>query len=321
MSTVAETLRAAADSLRQQSDSPRLDAELLLGKVLGISRAALIARHGDGLANDCEHAYADLIAQRRAGAPVAYLTGTREFWSLPLTVTPAVLVPRPETETLVELALQLIPALQENISPDPTRSQIAGSNRAPATQAIPGLSGDGSAVASPAAPSILDLGTGSGAIALAIASESPTSRITAADISPEALKIAMHNSRALGMTQIDWRLGSWFDAVPGERFDLIVSNPPYVAAADPALADLSHEPMQALTPGPTGLEALAQIAAGAPLHLHQDGWLILEHGSGQAADVAHLLERHGFTGIRSHDDFSGKSRVTLGTLHTQQGTS
>ena len=284
MSTVAQTLQSGARSLGNHSDSPRLDAELLLGKILGLSRSGLIARGNDPVANECASGYANLIEQRVKGAPIAYLTGTREFWSLMLRVTPAVLVPRPETEVLVELALQHLPEHQTS----------------PAARAY----------------SVLDLGTGSGAIALAIASERPGARVTGVDISPSALEVAIQNARDLGLSRIDWRLGSWFAPVPGERFDIIVANPPYVAAADPALEKLAAEPAIALCDGPTGLEALSAIVAAAAPHLHDNGWLMLEHGSTQAPDVARLLERHGFTEVRSHLDFSGCPRVTLGTLHT-----
>jgi release factor glutamine methyltransferase len=284
MSTIIETLRSATRSLERaggsamRSDSPRLDAELLLGKILGLSRSGLLAHSDEPVAIECEGEFAGLIDRRLRGAPVAYLTGTREFWSLPLRVTPAVLVPRPESELLVELALQLM-----------SRSCA-----------------------------LLDLGTGSGAIALAIASERPGCRITGVDISPPALEVAIQNSRDLGFAHIDWRLGSWFDPLPGERFDLIVANPPYIAAADPALGQLAAEPAVALCAGPSGLEALSAIAAGAAAHLNENGRLIMEHGSGQAAEVAQLLEHCGFTAIRSHPDFSGKLRVTLGTVHSPQ---
>jgi release factor glutamine methyltransferase len=291
-STVAEALQSAARALLPNSDSPRLDAELLLGKILGLSRSGLIARGNEQLAMDREQAYAGLIAKRLKGAPVAYLTGTREFWSLPLSVTPAVLVPRPETELLVELALQHLRELQP---------------RPPDTE---GRASEGRA------RYILDLGTGSGAIALAIASERPESRVTGVDISPAALDVAMQNSRDLGLSNIDWRLGSWFEAVPGQRFDMIVANPPYVAAADPALEKLAAEPAIALSAGATGLEALSAIARDAASHLHDRGWLIMEHGCDQAPDVAQLFESHGFTDVRSHIDFSGRPRVTLGTIHS-----
>jgi release factor glutamine methyltransferase len=278
MSTVAETLRNAARSLERGSDSPRLDAELLLGKVLGLSRSRLIARADEPVAPERQRAFTALIERRLHGAPVAYLTGTREFWSLPLRVTPDVLVPRPETELVVELALRHLP------------------------RDLPG--------------EVLDLGTGSGAIALAIASERPLAKVTAVDISPPALELALQNSRDLGIANIDWRVGNWLAAVPGQRFNLIVANPPYVAAADPALAKLAAEPALALCVGPTGLEALAAIAAQAAPHLHGGGWLILEHGSDQAPAVAQFLRRHGFTQLSTHLDFSGKPRVTLGTVHS-----
>lgn len=276
VSTITQTLQSGARALDRHSDSPRLDAELLLGRLLQMPRSALKA-HGEQPVTDASvQMYAGLIEQRVRGAPVAYLTGTREFWSLPLTVTPAVLVPRPETELLVELALA---------APKP-------------------------------ACSVLDLGTGSGAIALAIAAERPRWRVTAVDIVAAALEVARQNARDLKLPHIDWRQGSWFEPVAGGRFHLIVANPPYIADEDPALERLRAEPKIALAAGPTGLEALTAIIAAAPAHLHDSGRLILEHGSGQAPEVARLLERHGFAAVRTHLDFSGKPRVTLGTLHS-----
>jgi release factor glutamine methyltransferase len=280
MPTIAETVKRAALTLHPHSESPRLDAELLLGKVLKVSRAALTARHDEPVAGNEELEFTELIAKRAHGVPVAYLTGTREFWSLPLIVTPDVLVPRPETEILVEQALQLLPF--------------------------------------ETACSVLDLGTGSGAIALSLASERPHWSITGIDLSASALAVAAQNSRALNMDHVTWRLGSWFEATPGERFDLIVSNPPYVAAADPALKALSAEPALALTAGPTGFESFETIIAHSPQHLHPRGYLMLEHGSTQAPQVSQLLAQHGFESIRTFPDFSGKPRMTLG-LHTHQG--
>lgn len=276
--TIAQTLANAARALHVYSDSPRLDAELLLGKVLGLSRSSLIAHDGRLLDARDESAYADLIRQRARGVPVAYLTGCREFWSLPLIVTPHVLVPRPETESLVQHALQVMP-------PE-------------------------------AAVSVLDLGTGSGAIALSLACERPCWDITAVDLSAPALEVAMQNAAALRLARIKWRLGNWFDAVPGERFHLIVGNPPYIAEGDPVLASLAAEPAMALTAGPTGLDALSIIIAQAPLHLHPRGWLVLEHGATQAPAVAELMAQHSFASVRTYLDFSGKPRITLGT-HTQ----
>jgi release factor glutamine methyltransferase len=277
VATIAEAVQHAAHTLEPHSESPRLDAELLLATLLGLPRSALIARGNEPLAVH-ESAYAELVAQRAHGVPIAYLTGTREFWSLPLKVSPAVLVPRPETEMLVEHALALLP-----------RDALC---------------------------SVLDLGTGSGAIALSLAHERPRWAITAVDVSSAALDVALQNARLLKLAHIQWRLGSWFDPVPGERFHLIIANPPYLAATDPALAALCAEPEVALIAGPTGLEALCAIIAQAPAHLHARGWLALEHGIDQTPDVAQLMQRHSFDSIRTYSDFSGRPRVTLG-VHTQ----
>ena len=254
--TIADALRNAARRLTPHSESPRLDAQLLLGKVLGLSRSGLVAHDQTLVGVDDELAYADLLERRADGMPVAYLTGRCEFWSLPLRVTSEVLIPRPETETLVEHAL----ALSDRDAPY----------------------------------SALDLGTGSGAIALALATERPQWCITAVDVSPQALKLAIENSVALELQGIRWREGSWFEPVRGERFDLIVANPPYIAAHDPALRGLRAEPAHALSPGPTGLEALSVIAAEAAAHLHARGWLALEHGSTQGTAVARLLAQKRF---------------------------
>lgn len=274
MQTLAASLQRAALALVGHSDTPRLDAELLLGKVVGLSRSALIVHGSDPIDADSRRTYESLLDRRIHGAPIAHLTGTREFWSLSLIVSPDVLVPRPETELLVERALERLP-------PDQRRS-------------------------------VLDLGTGSGAIALALASERPYTDITGVDVSEKALRVARANSKKLGLPRLTWRLGSWFDAVPGQRFDMIVANPPYVASDDPALTRLSAEPALALTCGPTGLEALAAIVDRAARYLHPRGWLLLEHGNTQAGDVACLLERHGFADVSSHVDYAGKPRITLG---------
>ena len=278
VATIAEAVKHAEHTLEPHSESPRLDAELLLATLLGLPRSALIARSGEPVALQDESAYAELIAKRAGGVPIAYLTGSREFWSLSLKVSPAVLVPRPETEILVERALTLLPR-------DAHRE-------------------------------VLDLGTGSGAIALSLAHERPRWAITAVDISPAALEVAALNAQALKISHIKWRLGSWFDPVPLQRFHLIVANPPYIAAKDPALAALSAEPAAALIAGPTGIEALSAIIAQAPDHLHAGGWLGLEHGIDQAHDVAELLQARGFDSIRTYSDLSGRPRVTLG-VHTQ----
>jgi release factor glutamine methyltransferase len=276
VATITESVTHASQALRAHSESPRLDAELLLAKVLGLPRSALITRGDQQLGSDHELAYAKLIRERAGGAPVAYLTGEREFWSLPLRVSPAVLDPRPETECLVEQALAAMPRNEDC--------------------------------------TVLDLGTGSGAIALSLAHERPHWDITAVDVSAAALEIASGNAGSLGLAQIHWRLSHWFDALAGRRFNLIVSNPPYIADGDPALAALGAEPALALVSGPTGLEALRAIIAAAPKHLQPRGLLALEHGMAQASAVAQLLQQHSFDSIRTHHDFSGKPRVTLGVL-------
>ena len=278
MDTVADTLRLAVRTLAASSESPELDAEVLLSTVMGVARSALIVRAEEPVGVELLRAYQGLIDRRMSGVPVAYLTGRREFWSLPLKVTPAVLVPRHETELLVEMALKVIPKAE--------------------------------------ARSVLDLGTGSGAVALAIASERPLARVTGADFSPAALGVARDTARSLALPNLAWRLGSWFDAVPGERFDAIVANPPYVAAGDPALAALEAEPEIALVSGPAGLDALTAIIAGAAPYLESGGWLVLEHGSTQHGEVASMLERRGFGGVETHEDFSGRPRVTLGNFQS-----
>jgi release factor glutamine methyltransferase len=269
-------LRQGVRALTAHSGSAQLDAEVLLSSALGVDRAALIARGSDALADSDLRVYRDLLEQRGRGVPVAYLTGRREFWSLPLKVTPAVLVPRPETELLVEAALDHIPKTE--------------------------------------ARAVLDLGTGSGAVALAIASERPNARVVGVDISPGALGVARDNLQGLALPNVTFRLGSWFGAVAGEIFDVVVANPPYVANRDPALAALAAEPLLALVAGPLGLDALEAIIAAAPGHLTRGGWLLLEHGSTQQHAVAKLLERAGFADIECRSDYSGLPRLTRGTF-------
>jgi release factor glutamine methyltransferase len=274
--TIERAVREGVRVLAAHSSSPQLDAEVLLSSALGVGRSALSARRSDSLDDDTLRAYRNLLEQRTRGTPVAYLTGRREFWSLSLTVTPAVLVPRPETERLVELALEYLPK-----SADRT---------------------------------VLDLGTGSGAVALALAAERPLARVTGVDVSPGALSVARDNARTLALSNVTFRLGSWFDAVPGEAFDIVVANPPYVANEDPALAALAAEPALALIAGPAGLDALEAIITAAPRHLTRGGWLLLEHGSAQEHAVAKLLEHRGFTAITCHRDYSGLPRVTRGSF-------
>lgn len=242
--------------------------------VCGLTRAELVTHAGVEL---CETALArldTLVARRLAGEPLAYLTGLREFWSLPLRVTPAVLIPRPETELLVERALAHIPT--------------------------------------EASWSIADLGTGSGAIAIAIARERPRCRIVATDVSAAALDCARENAQRHGLAHVEFRLGNWCAALGEEHFELIVSNPPYVCATDPHLAqgDVRFEPRAALVAGADGLDAIRTIAACCPRHLANPAVLLIEHGHDQAAAVGRILIDAGFRAIVVHRDLAGLERVT-----------
>ena len=276
--TIAESMLLGTRRLIGASDSPRLDAELLLAAILGLPRALLLARGERALSTGETQRYGAQLARRAAGEPVAYLTGAREFYSLRFEVDARVLVPRPETELLVEHALQC------------------------------GAPGE--------ALEVLDLGTGSGAIAIAIASERPAWRVSAADIDADALVLAGCNAKALGVERIDWHHGAWYAPLAARRFHVIVSNPPYIAAGDPALQRLQAEPRIALTPGPTGLEALRAIIAGAPGHLQARGHLLVEHGHDQGSAVAALMRAHCFEEVRTCTDLAGIPRVTQGVLFT-----
>jgi release factor glutamine methyltransferase len=273
--TVAGVLAASIARL-EPAASAVLDAQLLLAHALGCARSAVLARGSEPMAPARIAALAPLLERRARGEPLAYITGRREFWSLELQVTAAVLVPRPETELVVERSLALLAPL------------AAG------------------------AASIADLGTGSGAIALALARERPRWRITATDRSTAALAIAAANARALGIDNVSFLAGDWYQPLAGCRFALIASNPPYIAAGDAALVDpaLRHEPLAALASGPTGLEDIAALIAGASAHLLEAGWLVLEHGATQAGAVAELLVSQGFTHVRCHADLAGLERVT-----------
>lgn len=253
----------------------RLEAELLLAFCLRSSRAHLYAHPGRELTQEQFAEYLGLLGRRRAGEPIAYLTGTREFWSLPLRVTPDVLIPRPETELLVELALQLIPVA--------------------------------------AALRIADLGTGSGAIALAIASERPRCEVWGVDISAAAVAVARENAARLSIDNVEFHRGHWCEPLTG-RFDLIASNPPYVALNDPHLerGDCRFEPRQALTPGTDALTAIREIAGRALTCLKPGGWLLLEHGPGHGGGVRAIMKEHGFREISTLRDVPGHERVTVG---------
>ncbi len=270
IATVAENLSAAARRI------DRVDAELLLLYLLGRERSWLFMRQDDALGDADAVAFEALVTRRQAGEPVAYLTGTRGFWTLDLAVTPDTLIPRPETELLVELALQCIPTDKD--------ARIA------------------------------DLGTGSGAIALAIASERPRAHVIATDASEAALAIAQQNAQRNHITNILFRHGSWFAPIADERFDIIASNPPYIESGDPHLGegDLRFEPTSALASGEDGLDDLRIITRQAPPHLNINGWLLVEHGWNQGAAVRELFEVAGFIDIHTARDLEDRDRITLG---------
>ena len=271
--TISQALAAAC------RDIGRIDARLLLQHVLDAGHAFLLTHPDRILTVQQWDEFSHLIRRRREGIPVAYLTGERDFYDLTLKVNAAVLIPRPETELLVELALQLIPPDQ------PCR--------------------------------ILDLGTGSGAIALTIAKYRPRAQVTAVDLSPAAIAVCQSNAQNLHIHNLRFVTGNWFDELSGERFDLIVSNPPYVADNDPHLqqGDLRFEPALALSAGDHGLSCISHIIDKAPDHLMNNGWLLLEHGYDQAPACRQLLREKDFSNICSHPDLAGIMRVSGGQLN------
>ena len=256
--------------IKQQNDLPRLDCELTLCHILQVNRASILARPERPLAAS-ELVEIDRWANAlRKNIPFAYLAGEQEFWGLSLSVSPHVLVPRPETELLVESALAL---LQSDAN-------------------------------------ILDLGTGSGAVALAIASERIDAKVTATDISPEALRVAKQNAEKLEV-EVTFEESRWFENLAG-RWQIVVSNPPYIDPTDSHLKQLRAEPQHALIAGENGLADLRQIIKEAPAYLHNKGWLLLEHGFDQADQVRLLLEQRGFQSVTSHKDLANIERVSLG---------
>ena len=289
--TLAELLRRAAERLSPASPTARLDAEVLAAHVLGLNRAGLIAAHARALDDDTQRRLELLVQRRERGEPVAYITGRREFWSLPLAVTPAVLIPRPETELLVERALARIP----------DAAGVPVADGIEARGAVQGSTGCAFA----------DLGTGSGAIALAIARERPRARVVATDASPEALELARANAAALAIDNIEFFRGEWLAPLTGITFDIIVSNPPYIRNGDPHLqqGDVRFEPRAALASGSDGLDAIRIIVRDARAHLKPGGWLLLEHGYDQAAAIEQLLDRAGYMDIRGYTDLAGHRRV------------
>ncbi len=276
MPNVAELLREAA--VRLPGEDARHEAEQLLLHVLEVERAWLFAHATDAVADDARQRFDVLVQRRTEGQPLAYLIGRRGFWTLDLHVNAATLIPRPETELLVEQALVRLPAN------DLRR--------------------------------VADMGTGSGAIALSIASERPLATVIATDLHAATLAVAVKNAQAHGLENVWFRRGHWHDALGNDRFDMIVSNPPYIAAGDPHLqqGDLRFEPPPALASGVDGLEAIREIITGAPAHLVRGGWLLLEHGWNQGKAIRALLEQAGFGEVETVQDLEQRDRVTLGCL-------
>jgi release factor glutamine methyltransferase len=274
------TSGATISAALAQSGLVSLDAQVLLAHVVGQDRAWLVAHGRDAIERERLDAFLALARRRREGEPVAYLTGTREFWGLSLAVSPAVLIPRPETETLVELALARLPE-DRNVR-------------------------------------VLDLGTGSGAIALAVAHERPRATILATDASVDALDVARANARRLGLANVEFILSDWYASLApsstGGAFDLIVSNPPYIDAADPHLreGDVRYEPARALTPGGSGTAAILRVVAGARERLVSGGSLAVEHGYDQADAVRAMFVAAGFREIVDVRDLAGILRVVVG---------
>ncbi|MEX2125617.1 MAG: peptide chain release factor N(5)-glutamine methyltransferase [Woeseia sp.] len=269
-------LASAIDVLDQASDSPRLDAEVLLARALDLPKSYLYAHPEDVLDDAAVERYFNSVERRRLGSPLSYITGEKEFWSLELTVGPGVLVPRPETERLVELALRHIPRKGEC--------------------------------------SVLDLGTGSGAIAIALARERPNCRIVATDISRAALVIARQNAARHDAGNIEFFEGDWTNALAGRKFEIIVSNPPYIRADDPALDELRYEPRDALAAGSDGLDVIRILAHSCARFLEPHGLLMLEHGADQKDDVAGILMAESWSGIECFDDLGGRPRVTRASV-------
>lgn len=274
--TIDQFIRDAAQRLAATSASARLDAEVLTMHVTGHARTALITRAQEPLSRENEEQLQELLARRVRGEPIAYLTGKREFWSLDLSVTADVLIPRPETELLVEQALLRIPRDSQRI--------------------------------------IADLGTGSGAIALAIARERPRCQVIATDNSAAALAVARSNVQRLDIANIELRQGEWLEPLAGMYVDLIVSNPPYIAAQDRHLTqgDVRFEPASALLAGVDGLAAIRVIAQGALGHLRRGGCLLLEHGFDQDCAVRTILVERGYLSVANYLDLQGRPRVSLG---------
>jgi release factor glutamine methyltransferase len=274
MTTIRDLLKAAQSELTF-SDTARLDAEILLCHVMNTQRAWIYSRPEQQIPQQQVKTYRSLVKRRSKGYPIAYLTGHKEFWSIDLTVNEHTLIPRPETECLVEYLLEMIPA--EKIL------------------------------------NLTDLGTGSGAIAIAIARERPKCRITATDINDKALEIATANAKSIGLENIIFIKSDWFSTIKRQKFDIIVSNPPYIRSDDKHLqqGDVRFEPLDALKAGCDGLQHIREIIDQAPDYLINNGWLLLEHGYDQGHDVRTHLTSSCYSDVITHHDYAGNERITL----------
>ena len=288
-SLLTQDKAALEAALELDSGSARIEAQCLLQAVLQVNRAYLLTHPEQILGAEQQAHYAALLERRLRGEPLAYILGEREFFGLNFKVTPATLIPRPDTELLVELALQRIP---KPLPASPCQGRSVDKYR------------------------VLDLGTGSGAIALSIAHARPNIEVTAVDASQEALEVARENARRLDIGNVRLLRSDWFAALADERFDLIVSNPPYIADGDAHLVqgDLRFEPCAALASGADGLDDIHRIVAGAKEHLHPGGWLLFEHGYDQAGRVRELLGAAGYTEVFSARDLAGIERVSGGRV-------
>jgi release factor glutamine methyltransferase len=298
--TIKTLLSASTSKLKSilmEDSNAFFEANLLLQYTLRANRAWLISHENEPLTLDQQATFEALINQRLTGKPIAYLLGVREFYGLNLKVTPDTLIPRPDTETLVEAALEKTSELL-----------ITKNSESKHLSAIDSAFHQNNAL------KILDLGTGSGAIALAIAKHRPNAKVIACDASQSALNIAEENAQNLNIPNVQFILSNWFSAFPNQRFHIIVSNPPYIENQDPHLSqgDLRFEPLSALASGKDGLDDIRKIIQNAPAHLMHHGWLMLEHGYNQATQVANLLNQAEFINIEHVLDLGGIQRVTLG---------
>ena len=301
------------------TETAKLEAQLLLQHALNVNRAWLIAHQDENLPPSIEAAYRAMLQRRLNGEPIAYILGCREFYGLNLKVSPDTLIPRADTETLVEAAMAKIAlSLTPSPQPSPTRGEgvhVADLSPSPLCGRGVGERGENGEKLS-----ILDLGTGAGAIALAIAKHRPQVHVTALDASQAALDIAIENAKNLEIANVKFILSDWFSALKQQnntqKFDVIVSNPPYIETDDTHLkqGDLRFEPLSALASGADGLDAIRTIITQAPQHLNPHGYLMLEHGYNQADKVAALLKQAGFSEISHAKDLAGINRVTLGCM-------